>query len=70
MDPHGVEDSVRNLRELVVVNAFEDRKEQGDVFDDELITPNINSIKYVKWMFYKEEDAGTQDFLSGPRENE
>ena len=64
LNPHVVENNVRYLSLLVILDIFEDRKKQGDMFHDELVIPNIDSVQHVVRMFDEEKYAGTQDFLT------
>ena len=63
LDPHRIEYNVRYLGQLVSVDVFEDCKKQRDMFDDQLIIANVDSIQYIEGVLDEKEDARAEEFL-------
>lgn len=49
---------------LVIIDIFEDGKEQGYMLYNELIIPNIDSVKDIVGVLDEEEYARTENFLA------
>ena len=73
LDPETVEHVVRDLdafANIQTTDAAEDRKQQRDVVNSKMIGSDINTISDVVRVLDEQENAGSQDFLSGDGEDE
>jgi hypothetical protein len=58
LDPTGVQHHMRNLDNLMVVHPLEDRIEQSNMFDGEMLVVDVNTIANIVRVLHEEEDAG------------
>lgn len=54
----------------MISDSFENSEKQRDVFYDQGLISNIDSIKYIKWMLDEKEDARAEYFLGSSGKDE
>lgn len=62
-----------DLNESSGINAFEDGKKKGNMFDRKLdvgTAGNIDAVSHIVWVLNEQEYAGCEEFLSSSSKNE
>lgn len=70
LDPETVADGVRDLDELLVVDAAEEGVHERDVLDDQGRAGDFDAVTTVEGVLDEEEDARAQEFSDGTTDSE
>lgn len=65
VDPQCVENTIWTLSDPMIVYASENCEQKRDPLDDKVFLVDCDTVTNIEWMLHEQEDAGTQDFLSG-----